>query len=350
KVILMSHLGKPLENQRFIPSGAEGVNSKNQKEKFSLSPIAKRLSELSGAQVFFVADCVGSEVERRVSELKPGEVLLLENLRFHKEEELNDEAFAQNLARLAEIYVNDAFGTCHRSHASVVAVTKFLPSYAGLLLQKEVENLSRARDNPDHPLTVVIGGAKMSTKIKLIQSFFDKAENIILGGALANTVLHAKGIAVGKSIIEESMVPEIQKFEITSTKVHLPLDALLCTDKDDLATCHPGPIGLMQPEDSILDIGLDTEKLFARVMEFSKMVVWNGPMGLFEIDAFAHGSKAIARAIARSGAYSIVGGGETVAFLEKAGLIDSFSFVSTGGGAMMEFLAGDKLPGLTALE
>jgi 3-phosphoglycerate kinase len=275
---------------------------------------------------------------------------MLENLRFHQGEEANDETFARSLAEMGEIYVNDAFAVSHRAHASVEAITRFLPSFAGFLLSKEIDNLLRARDNPDHPLTVIIGGAKMSTKIKLIQTFLNKAENIILGGALANTVLHAKGIAVGKSIIEESMAPEINKLEITDTKIHLPLDALVCSSREDISGCHPGPIGMTQQNESIFDIGFDSQKLFSRVINSSKMIVWNGPMGLFEVEAFAFGTKAIAEAIVGSAAYSIVGGGETVAYLEKIGLVDKFSFVSTGGGAMLEFLAGEKLPGLTALE
>ncbi len=335
KIILMSHLGEP-----------KGQVA----EKYRLTPVAKKLSEYLDFPVFKSDDCVGQEIEQKVSAMSDGQILLLENLRFHAEEEKNDENFAKSLASLGDYYVNDGFSVSHRPHASVVAIAKFLPSFAGLLVQKEVENLSRARDNPNHPLAVVIGGAKMSTKIKLIESFFDKAENIILGGALANTVLHAKGIAVGRSIIEESMVPEIKKFEITSTKIHLPIDAIICASSEDPSIRHPGPIGKTEENEFIFDIGADTEVLFARIIKSSKMVVWNGPMGWFEIEAFAHGTLAVAQAITSSNAYSIVGGGETVAFLEKAGLADKFSFVSTGGGAMLEFLSGEEMPGLKALE
>ncbi len=206
------------------------------------------------------------------------------------------------------------------------------------------------RDNPDHPLLVIIGGAKISSKIKFIQSFLGKAEGIILGGALANTVLCAKGIAVGKSLIEETMIEEVKKMEITDTKLHLPVDAILCTDKQTPGTCRTGPIGKTQPQELILDIGPDSEKLFATIINQAKMVVWNGPMGLFEVEAFAHGTRAVAQAIAKSSAFSVVGGGETIAYLEKIGLMDKFSFISTGGGAMLEFLSGESLPGLEALE
>lgn len=344
KIILLAHLGRPLQNQ----GGRSDIA--DPREKFSLKPIADKLVELLVREIKLAPDCIGEGIREMAVQLEAGEILMLENLRFHQGEESNEEGFARSLAELGEVYVNDAFAVSHRAHASVQAITEFLPSVAGFLLAKEIENLTRARDNPDHPLTVIIGGAKMSTKIKLIQTFLNKAENIILGGALANTVLHAKGIAVGKSIIEESMVPEINKLEITDTKIHLPLDALVCASREDLSTCHPGPIGMLQGNESILDIGFDSQKLFSRVINSSKMIIWNGPMGLFEIEAFAYGTKAVAEAIAESKAYSLVGGGETVAYLERIGLVDKFSFVSTGGGAMLEFLAGEKLPGLEALK
>lgn len=344
KTILLAHLGRPLQNQ----GGREGIE--DLRFRFTLKPIVNKLSELLGMEIGLAPDCIGETVKEQVMQVGPGQILMLENLRFHQGEENNDEGFAKSLAELGEVYINDAFAVCHRAHASVEAITRFLPSAAGFLLAKEVENLLRARDNPDHPLTVIIGGSKMSTKIKLIESFLNKAENIILGGALANTVLHAKGIAVGKSVIEESMVSEINKLEITDTKIHLPVDVLVSQSKNDLSDCHIGPIGLIQSNESIFDVGFDSQKLFSRIVNSSKMIIWNGPMGLFEVDAFAQGTKAVAEAIAESTAYSVVGGGETVAYLEKIGLVDKFSFVSTGGGAMLEFLVGEKLPGLEALE
>ena len=216
-------------------------------------------------------------------------------------------------------------------------------------MEAEIKNLTKVRDQHEHPFCVIIGGAKISTKIKLIKSFLNKADDIVLGGALANTILHAKGIAVGKSIIEESMAAEFNNLEITNTKLHLPLDALVCADRDNMATCHIGPVGFIQPGESILDIGFDSEKLFSNVIKTAKMVIWNGPMGLFENDFFAHGTRAIAEAITSSEAFSVVGGGETIAYLEKIGLADKFSFISTGGGAMLKFLSGEAMPGIEAL-
>lgn len=334
KIILMSHLGRP-----------GGPDS-----KFSLAPIAKRLQELLGDEIKTVSDCVGENVSGAALQLQPGEILLLENLRFHEAEEKNDPAFAVQLAELGEVYVNDAFGVSHRAHASVEAVAKILPAYAGFLLEKEIQNLLRVRDNPDHPLCVIIGGVKISTKIKLIKSFFGKADDMILGGALANTVLGAKGVAIGKSIVEPEMYEQVRDFEITSSKIHLPVDAVLCGDKEGVGVCQNGPIGKVEQEQLILDIGPDSRELFSKVISQSKMVIWNGAMGMFENPAFQEGTKSIARAIAASSAYSIVGGGETITYLEQEGLINKFSFASTGGGAMMEFLAGDKLPGIEALE
>ncbi len=230
------------------------------------------------------------------------------------------------------------------------AITKFLPCAAGLLLAREIENLSRARDNPDHPLVAIIGGAKISTKMKLIQSFLNKAEDIILGGALANAVLHAKGVAIGRSFVETVDLPDLKNLEITSSKIHLPLDAVLCENQTGQGAFRIGAVGSTGEQELILDIGPDSQKTFAGIISRAKMVVWNGPMGLFEAKSFDGGTMAIAQAVIDSGAYSIVGGGETVAFLEKLGFIDKFSFVSTGGGAMMEFLSGEAMPGIDALE
>jgi len=336
----MAHLGRPLESQK----------SKVKSQKYSLEPIAGKLSELLGQKVKLAPDCIGEEVKTMAQSLKSGEILLLENLRWHEEEEKNDAPFAEQLAVLGEVYVNDAFGVCHRAHASVSAITECLPSCAGLLLEKEIMNLTRVRDNPDHPLVAIIGGAKISTKIKLIQSFLNKAEDIILGGALANTMLHAKGIAIGRSFVETEILPELKNLELTNTKIHLPIDAVLCENQQGVGFFRIGAVGSTGEQELILDIGPDSQKLFALVVAQAKMIVWNGPMGLFESKSFDGGTIAVAQAIVDSGAYSVVGGGETVAFLEKLGFIDKFSFVSTGGGAMMEFLSGEKLPGIEALK
>ncbi|TSC53482.1 MAG: phosphoglycerate kinase [Parcubacteria group bacterium LiPW_39] len=355
KVILLAHLGRPLEESSKFNPPAGGQSSPPagdlpQGEKFSLRPVAERLSELLGREVRLAPDCVGEEVRSQVAKTSEGEILMLENLRWHPEEETNDAGFAKSLAELGEVYINDAFAVSHRAHASVEAITKFLSSCAGFLLEKEIVNLSRVRDNPEYPLCVIIGGAKISTKIKLIQSFLNQAQDIILGGALANTVLHAKGIAIGKSLIEEAMVPEVKKLEITNTKLHLPVDAVLCTDREGKGICRTGPVGKIGEQELLLDIGPDSEELFAHVIKQAKMTVWNGPIGLFEVEKFSHGTRAVAEAVAESSAFSIVGGGETVAYLEKIGLVDKFSFVSTGGGAMLEFLTGEALPGLEALK
>lgn len=335
KIILMAHLGRPDGQTRV---------------EFSLAPIKACLEELLGQSIVLAPDCVGEEVLAMAQALFGGEILLLENLRWRAEEEKNDIDFAGQLAQLGQVYVNDAFSVSHRAHASVAAITQFLPSCAGLLLASEIANLSRARDKSVHPLCVIIGGAKISTKLKLIQSFFDKAENMILGGALANTVLRAKGLALGQSMVEEIGAGELEKFEITSSKIHLPIDAILCSNKENSGSCRVGPVGKVEPNEIILDIGPDTRELFSKIINQAKMIIWNGPMGFFEKEAFMGGTLAAANAIANSDAFSVVGGGETVAFLEKKKLIDKFSFVSTGGGAMMEFLSGENLPGIVALE
>jgi len=340
EIILMAHLGRPQDTDK-----SEAIS-----DKFSLRPIAEKLSELLGQEVRLAPDCVGKETALMADQMKPGEILLLENLRWHGEEEKNDIEFAGQLALLGDIYVNDAFGVSHRAHASVAAITGCLPSCVGFLLAKEVVNLTRVRDNPDHPLVAVIGGAKISTKIKLIQSFLNKAEDVILGGALANTMLHAKGIAIGRSFVETEILPELKNLELTNTKIHLPVDAVLCENKEGTGAFRVGAVGSTGEQELILDIGPDSQKLFASIIARAKMVVWNGPMGLFETKSFDGGTIAVAQAVINSGAYSIVGGGETVAFLAKLGFIDKFSFVSTGGGAMMEFLSGEDLPGIVALE
>lgn len=338
KIILMSHLGEPDK----VAGEA--------RQTLSLKYVAQKTSELLGQKIELLPDCVGETVQAAAEKLSPGKIVMLENLRFHKEEKANNEWFAKQLAGLGEIYINDAFGVDHRAHASLVAITKFLPSGAGLLLEAEIKNLTRARQAQESPLCVIIGGAKISTKIKLIESFFNKAQDIILGGALANTVLYAQGIAVGRSMIEEEVGDYIKKLSICSAKIHLPVDTVLCSDKEGTGLCRVGPVGKVGQEELILDIGPDSEKLFNKIISEAKTIIWNGPLGFFETEAFQHGSLAVAEAIVGSGAFSVVGGGETVAFIRKIGLLDKFSFVSTGGGAMLEFLAGEPMPGIEALK
>ncbi|MFH0852642.1 MAG: phosphoglycerate kinase [bacterium] len=342
KVILMAHFGRPQ---------GENFESRIKSQEFSLRPVAERLSELIGKKVELLGDCFGSAVTERVGQMNDGDLVLLENLRFHPEEEANDDEFVKSLAKLGDIYVNDAFGASHRAHASIVKITQLLPSFVGFLLEREVDVLARARDNPEHPLVVVIGGAKISTKIKLIQEFLNKADHIILGGALANTVLHAQGLAIGRSMVELEAVSEVQKLQITNTKLHLPVDVVVSIDKTGQEEKHVSAVGKIGREELILDIGPETQSIFDSVVKSSKMVIWNGPMGLFEVEAFAGGTRAMAESIAACpDCFSIAGGGETTCFLEKFGLLDKFSHVSTGGGAMMEFLAGEKLPGIEVLE
>ena len=335
KIILLAHLGRP---------GGQVI------ESLRLDPIARRLEEILNRSVVKLDDCLGSGVEGRVKNIKEGEIVLLENLRFYPGEENNDSDFAQKLARLGEIYVNDAFGTIHRSHASIISLPRYLPGCAGLLLEKEVKILSNVLNKPAHPLVVVIGGVKISTKIKVIKNFLKRADELVLGGALANTVISAKGFAIGQSIVEEEMVKEVKKLELTNTKLHIPVDVIASIDAHGRAPGRIAPVGYTKEKEMILDIGPDTRQLFKQVISQAEIVVWNGPMGLFEVDKFSLGTKTIAQAVAQTKGFSVVGGGDTINLLEELNLISQIDHVSTGGGAMLKFLAGEKLPGLEALK
>lgn len=328
KIIIASHLGDGKE---------------------SLRPVSRRLEKLLKRKVQFIGECVGKNVEEKVKEMKSGQILFLENLRRHPEEEKNEPAFAEQLARLAQIYVNDAFGACHRPHASIVGVPKFLPSFAGLLLTKELEVLRKAALAPSRPLAVIVGGAKISTKFKFIERFLNLADDLILGGALANTVLKAKGLNIGKSLVEEEMIEPLKKIEITSPKLHLPLDVIVSSSEFGGKPVRICGAGGVKNGEKIFDIGPDSLTLFDGIIRNAKTIIWNGPVGLFEVEQFSKGSYFIAKSIAASSAYSVVGGGETIAVLGKLNLMDKFSHVSTGGGAMLEFLSGSKLPGLEVL-
>ncbi|PJE57896.1 MAG: phosphoglycerate kinase [Candidatus Portnoybacteria bacterium CG10_big_fil_rev_8_21_14_0_10_36_7] len=335
KVIIITHFGRP--GGKIDPA-------------YSLEKIAKQLEKFLELPVAFIDDCIGRRVKEKVNALVDGDILMLENLRFYLGEETDDEVFAKELSSIADVFINDAFGVSHRAHASTVGVTKFLPSVAGLLLEKEVNTLSELLNNYERPLSVVIGGAKISTKIGFIQSFLDKADHVLLGGALANTVLHAKGIAIGKSYIEKNMTEEVNKLTLTDIKLHLPVDAIVSADKTGkTADIHNDVIGKTKENDLILDIGEDTERLFSEILINSKTIIWNGPLGYIEVDAFAHGTKAIAETILSSGVNSYIGGGESIAYLEKNNLLDKFTHVSSGGGAMLELLSGMTLPGVEAL-
>lgn len=331
KIVLLSHLGDPTSGE----------------QQSSLRCVADRLSELINQKVVFWQSL--NEAKKEVKKIKPKQVALLENLRFYEGEINNDDDFAKQLAELGEIYVNDAFGVSHREHASVVGLPKYLPGCIGFLMEREVKILSEAMDHPKHPLVMVIGGAKISTKIKMIKNFLDKADNLILGGALANTVISAKGFAIGRSMVEEEMVEEVKKLQLTNVKLHIPVDIIVSTDKSGAAPTRIAPVGKTEESEMILDIGPDTINLFEEIIKPAKMIICNGPMGIFEVDKFSVGSRRIMQAIARSDGFSIVGGGDSIALLSQLGLKDKIDHISTGGGAMLKFLSGEKLPGLAAL-
>lgn len=335
KLILLTHLGRP--KGKIV-------------EKLRLDMVEKRLAKLLKMPVVKLNDCLGFEVEAQIRKMTPGEIVLLENIRFYPEEEANDSDFAKKIARLGDIYVNEAFSVSHRKHASVVGLSEHLPSCLGLLFEKEIQALSKILDQPEHPLTAIIGGAKISTKIRFIESFLEKSDNLLLAGALANTVISAKGFAIGRSVSEEDMVEEVKKLDLTSAKLHIPVDVVASKDISGKVSSRVSPVGNMDEDEMILDIGPDTVQIFSQVISQSKMIIWNGPLGLLETEKFSSGSKAIARKIAENHNFSLVGGGDTVAFLEKLKLIDKITHVSTGGGAMLKFLAGEKLPGIEALK
>jgi phosphoglycerate kinase len=339
RLTLASHLGRP----KGKPN-----------PKMSLKPVATRLAELLGQPVAFVPDCVGPEVEKQAQALKNGEVLLLENVRFHPEEEKNVPDFARRLAALAEVYVNDAFGTAHRAHASTEGITHFLsPCAAGLLMEKELEYLGKAVENPARPYVAIVGGAKVSDKIELLENFAKLADTVLVGGAMAYTFLKSEGVEVGKSKVEddklESAKALLDSARSSGKKFLLPKDHVVAEKFDASALAEvahtfgipPGLIGL--------DIGPATRAEYAQEIAAAKTIVWNGPMGVFEIPQFAQGTLAIARAVAASSAVSIVGGGDSVAAVKKMGVADKISHISTGGGASLEFLSGLTLPGVAAL-
>ncbi|BCS95114.1 phosphoglycerate kinase [Desulfoluna limicola] len=343
KVVLMSHLGRP-KGQRV--------------EAMSLKPVATRLAELLGKPVAFADDCVGPAATDAVANLKPGDVLLLENLRFHKAETDNDEGFAKELAALADLYVNDAFGTAHRAHASTEGITRHIDSCAcGYLIKKELDFLGSALTEPKRPFTAIIGGAKISGKIDVIKALLPKVDTLIIGGGMACTFLKAMGKEIGNSLCEEEKLPLAKELlELGKGKILLPTD-YLATDRLDFENRAIGSQAFVG-EDAIakdqmaVDIGPKSTQLFADRIEVSKTVVWNGPMGVFEIDASAKGTFAVADALVKAtenGGTTIVGGGDSAAAIEKAGLADKVSHVSTGGGASLEFLEGKKLPGVEAL-
>jgi phosphoglycerate kinase len=338
KVILASHLGRP----------------KGKKDpKFSLAPVAVRLSQLLGKKVALAADCIGEEVQKQIEGMKEGEILLLENLRFHPEEEKNEEAFSKALASLCDVYINDAFGAAHRAHASTDGMARFVKIVAaGFLMMKEVESLEKVLVNPQKPYVAILGGAKVSDKIGVIQNLLDKVNTLLIGGGMAYTFLKAEGFQVGKSLVEEDQIGfSLNLLEKAKGKIkfllpsdHIAAERMDVQAKREIVKNDKIPSGWV-----CLDIGPETVKTFSEEIQSAKTIVWNGPMGVFEMEPFSQGTFAIAKAIANSSAFSVVGGGDSVAAVNQAGVADRISHISTGGGASLEFLEGKKLPGIEAL-
>lgn len=343
RVVLMSHLGRP-----------DGKPD----PKYSLRPVATRLERLLRQPVTFAADCVGEEAEAKASSLTDGGVLLLENLRFHAEEEQNDAGFARQLASLGECYVNDAFGTAHRAHASTEAVAKILkPAVAGFLMQRELDYLGKALDQPQRPFVAILGGAKISGKIDVIRALLGKVDRLLIGGAMMFTFLRAQGRPTGRSLVEEDRVAMardlLEQARSRGVELLLPVDCLASTAPDGSAPSRTLRLEDLGAEEMGVDIGPDTVRSFAERIQDARTVLWNGPMGIFEVPAFAGGTRGVAQALAEAGgrgAVTVVGGGDSVAAIQQAGLAERVSHLSTGGGASLEFLEGRVLPGVAALD
>ncbi len=342
KAILMSHLGRPKGE----------VNP-----KFSLKPAAIRLGKLLGKEVKLAPDCVGEEVKKMVDKLNEGDVILLENVRFHAEETKNDPEFAKQLAELGEVYINDAFGSAHRAHASTEGVTKYIEKCAsGYLMKKELDYLGNAVDNPQRPFTAILGGAKISGKIDVIQQLMGKVDNLIIGGGMAYTFYKAQGLEIGKSLLEAEKIDLakeiLEKAKSSGIQFMLPVDVKIAEEFDNNSPSDIVPVDAIPADKMGMDIGSDTIEKFKEVILESKTIVWNGPMGVFEFDNFAIGTNSIAKALVdatEKGAITIIGGGDSAAAIKKVGLADKVSHVSTGGGASLEFLEGKALPGVEAL-
>ncbi len=338
KVILCSHLGRP----------------KGQvKPEFSLAPVAKRLGELLDTKVVFATDVIGESAKNAVNEIKDGEVVLLENLRFHKEETANDPGFAETLASFAELYVNDAFGTAHRAHASTEGVTHYLPAVCGFLIEKELEFLGGALENPERPFVAILGGAKIADKIPVIDNLFEKVDSLIIGGGMANTFLLAMGNNMGKSLVDESSLEIatqlLDKAKKKGVNMMLPIDVSASTEFATGVEVKVFPVEAIPADYMALDIGPATRMLFSKEVANAKTVIWNGPMGVAEIPEFAVGTQTVAQAMADSDATTIIGGGDSAAAVKNLGFADKMTHISTGGGASLEFLEGKELPGVAAL-
>ncbi|NLJ76441.1 MAG: phosphoglycerate kinase [Peptococcaceae bacterium] len=338
KVILLSHLGRPKGH----------IN-----EEYRMDPVAQRLSELLGREVAKIDDCVGALVVEAIGRMRGGNVILLENVRFHPEEEKNDEKFSQQLAQQADIYVNDAFGTAHRAHASTVGVSEFLPAVAGFLMEKELDILGRLLVHPERPFVAIMGGAKVSDKIAVVSNLLDKVDTVILGGGMSNTFLQAQGYDVGKSLLEADKVDLakglLAKAKNKGVNLLLPLDVVVAPGAAPDAEQRTVPVNQIPAEWMALDIGRKSIAEFTGAMEAASTIVWNGPMGVFEMEPFARGTEAIALAMASSKATTVIGGGDSVSAIKKAGVAEKITHISTGGGASLEFLEGKVLPGVAVL-
>jgi len=339
RLIVMSHLGRPKGK----------IN-----EKYSLKKVAFHLGQMLDSKVIMAQDCIGPKVEEAVRRLQPGEILLLENVRFYPGEEKNDSEFSRQLASLAEIYVNDAFGTAHRAHASTAGVADYLPAYAGFLMEKEVEMLRKALEHPEKPRIAILGGAKVSDKIKLIDNLLTRVDVILIGGGMANTFLKAEGFEIGKSICENDLLEEarglLKLAENRNVQILLPVDVVVTDEISENGLCDIRNVNNIPPDYIIADIGPETVKLFCQNISQARTIVWNGPLGIYEYKKFSSGTNHVAHAVAESNAVSVVGGGDLTAAIYKLGLENKITHVSTGGGATMEFLEGRILPGVAACE
>ena len=342
-VILMSHLGRPKDGPV---------------EKYSLKHIVKHLSEVLGVDVQFANDCIGSEATDKAASLKPGEVLLLENLRFYKEEEKGDQDFAKKLAALGDVYVNDAFGTAHRAHASTAVIAANFPGnkFVGYLMAKEVENAEKVMNHPTRPFTAIMGGAKVSDKLELIEALLDKVDNLIIGGGMAYTFVKARGGEIGQSLVEldklDLATALVKKAEENNVNLVLPTDAQIADRFANDAEVYNGANDAIPADKQGLDIGSESAEHFAEVISASNTLLWNGPMGVFEMDTFAKGTRVVADAVVKAterGAFSLIGGGDSAAAVSKFGMTEHVSYVSTGGGALLEYMEGKTLPGVKAI-
>ncbi|MTW87575.1 phosphoglycerate kinase [Virgibacillus dakarensis] len=338
-VILASHLGRP--KGQVV-------------EELRLDPVAKRLSDLTGKEVIKTDAVYGEEVDKAISELQEGDVLLIENVRFEPGEEKNDPALVDAFAAMADLYVNDAFGAAHRVHASTTGVAEKLPAAAGFLMEKEIRVLGKALENPERPFTAIIGGAKVKDKINVIDNLLDKVDNLIIGGGLAYTFIKAQGHEIGKSLLEEDKLDLAKQFmkkaEEKGVRFVLPVDAVVADDFSENADTKIVPIDEIPADWEALDIGPETRNLYSEIVTASKLIIWNGPMGVFEMNAFAGGTMAVAKALANTEGYTVIGGGDSAAAVEKFGFADEMDHVSTGGGASLEFMEGKELPGVQALD